>query len=299
MDKLLSKWNFFKKLSPRTRLSPRGSKGLDTGKKEEEKNRYIYINHLGVGQSGTVDEYFDNVNKRYVAIKKIDNKIIDRMIIYHEPDIMHKLSGKHLSFPIIYENIYTENSLYIVMERIAGLDLIGYTNINYPLSKCEVKIIMKQLVVAMNIAHNRNIIHRDIKLDNIMIYNDDDNLIIKILDWGYGTIMDGYEDFKHSGRGSPEYVAPEIIRDNPIIGPFNDVWAIGVILYALVAGRLPFKRMNSADTLENILNINIDYKDPFLDKDTINLLKKIFVSYKDRITCKDIIKNGWLDNQQK
>lgn len=149
----------------------------------------------------------------------------------------------------------------------------------------EAKLIFRQLVKGIEYCHQKNILHRDIKLDNILI--EDSNKSIKIIDFGFSICS--ATKLKIS-CGTLAYMAPEIISKIEYSGKKADVWALGVVLYALVCGRFPFRGLNDSDLCKKI--ISCSYPIPAnVSSRCANLLKRILkFCPEDRPDCKEVIK---------
>jgi len=138
------------------------------------------------------------------------------------------------------------------MEFVKGISLLAYlkSQPRRKLSENECLMIFKQLISGMNYLHNSNIIHRDLKLDNIIINTT--NKTIKIIDYGFGCIT-SWDKKLTFFCGTPSYMPPEIIQKKEYIGIANnlnlgfyaDIWSLGILLYALLNGCFPFKGIYS------------------------------------------------------
>ena len=126
------------------------------------------------------------------------------------------------------------------MELIEGLSLLSYikNKENRRLEELEAKKIYQQLINGIHYSHSKNIYHRDIKLENIIICDNQHN--IKIIDFGFATFApkDKYLNFF---CGTPSYMAPEICSKKEYLGQGVDIWSSGILLYALISGHFPFK----------------------------------------------------------
>ena len=124
----------------------------------------------------------------------------------------------------------------IVLE-FAGDDLFEYIVANGRMSEPVARRFFQQIMSAIEYSHKLNIVHQDLKPENVLL---DNNLNIKIVNFGlFSEINDG--DFLKTNCGSPNYAAPEVIRDGLYTGPGIDVWSCGVTLYVMLCGRLPFE----------------------------------------------------------
>jgi serine/threonine protein kinase len=150
------------------------------------------------------------------------------------------------------------------------------------------------MIMALEYCHNQKIIHRDLKPENILI--DEKNNCVKISDFGLSTLL------KHDGEmilnacGTPNYLAPEVIKqtgDVGYLGQAADIWSAGVILYICMTGENPFHNSDQKILFENIINANVDYP-KYLSKSLIDLLSKIFVPQpRYRYTIDQIKEHPW------
>ncbi len=102
----------------------------------------------------------------------------------------------------------------------------------------EAKYLFKQVVSALYYCHQRNVTHRDIKLENILL--NEAKTQVKLIDFGFSTCIPNDKKIKLF-CGTPSYMAPEIVSKKEYCGPPADVWALGVLLFALLCGRFPFR----------------------------------------------------------
>ena len=122
---------------------------------------------------------------------------------------------------------------------------------------------------------------------------EEDGICIKILDWGYAIVGSN-----HESCGSPNYAAPEVISLPPSIGPHNDIWSIGVILFTMLVRDMPFKASTTPSLFTSIREMTPDYTRSGLTNGSVELLKKIFVKSTCRINCKDIIESDWFKSRE-
>lgn len=175
---------------------------------------------------------------------------------------------RHNSVVKLFETFETEKHYLFVMELCAGGDLLSYVRKRRKLNENVAKYLFKQVIEGIGYIHSKNVIHRDIKLDNILL---DSKGHIKIADFGVG---------KHHKPGSllfdqcgtPAYIAPEIITGEGYDGGTVDLWSAGVVLYALLYGNVPFKGANMKDLHRQIIECDYQLKDE-ISADARDLIK--------------------------
>eukprot|EP00300_Choanocystis_sp_HF-7_P009458 c16447_g1_i3.p1 GENE.c16447_g1_i3~~c16447_g1_i3.p1 ORF type:complete len:457 (+),score=82.54 c16447_g1_i3:257-1627(+) len=143
---------------------------------------------------------------------------------------------RHPHITKLYEVIYTATDVFMIMEYVSGGELFDYIVTHGKLAESKARLFFQQIISAVDYCHRHMVVHRDLKPENLLL-DEHDN--VKVADFGLSNIMkDG--DFLSTSCGSPNYAAPEVISGKLYAGPEVDVWSAGVILYALLCGRLPF-----------------------------------------------------------
>lgn len=150
---------------------------------------------------------------------------------------------RHRNIVRLYEFFETQKHILFVIELCAGGDLLNYVRKRRKLKEDVAKCIFKQIIMALGYCHSKSILHRDIKLDNILL---DSNGEVKICDFGVSKIVKKDEIITEQ-CGTPAYIAPEILRDRGYTGFAVDIWSAGVVLYAMLFGTVPFKAGNMSD----------------------------------------------------
>ncbi|MED6260742.1 MAP/microtubule affinity-regulating kinase 3 [Ataeniobius toweri] len=197
----------------------------------------------------------------------------------------------HPNIVKLFEVIETERTLYLVMEYASGGEVFDYLVAHGRMKEKEARAKFRQIVSAVQYCHQKHIVHRDLKAENLLL---DADMNIKIADFGFSnefTLGNKLDTF----CGSPPYAAPELFQGKKYDGPEVDVWSLGVILYTLVSGSLPFDGQNLKELRERVLRGK--YRIPFyMSTDCENLLKRFLVlSPAKRGTLEQIMKDRWIN----
>lgn len=215
---------------------------------KELENKYKILKQIGSGGMAQIHLAVDLITKEKVAIKIMEpsfkNDVIKRKRFNQEMRLMKKVNSP---FVVKYiDGAMTEDHAYIIMDYIDGWILKDYIKHKKKINYVDVVNWGIELAKGMDEIHNTGIIHRDIKSQNIMI---DSNNQIKIVDFGI-AIDETTEDLTKTNVviGSPHYIAPELVEQkDPSVA--SDIYAFGIILYEMIAGKVPFSGNDSLDTL--------------------------------------------------
>ena len=187
--------------------------------------------------------------------------------------------------------VQSEKYVYLILEYVSGGELYDIIEREGKLDENKACVIFSQILQAVQYFHSKKVSHRDLKLENILI---DEHLKPKISDFGLSNFMkDG--EFLRTSCGSPNYAAPEIISNSKYCGSEVDVWSLGVILYAMVCGSLPFDEPTLPSLYGKIKNGV--FKVPYhCSAELVDLLRRCFeVDSMRRITVDEILKHRWVE----
>jgi len=175
-------------------------------------------------------------------------------------------------------------------------DLLHFLHKRGKLSEAEAKDIMLQLVSAMCYAWKKGFCHRDIKLENILMIGEQQ---VFIGDWGLAAKIKSHNDILNDVVGSLPTQCPQIILEQPYKGPAADIWSLGVVLYALVTGKLPFIGDGDFELMQNIVRGNYTLPGD-ISSDLRSLLARMLENEeKDRITISELQNHPWLKEKKK
>ncbi|RDW77104.1 hypothetical protein BP6252_05157 [Coleophoma cylindrospora] len=173
-------------------------------------------------------------------------------------EIHHHRQFLHPHIARLYEVIVTENLVWLVLEYCPGDELYNYLLKNGALPVEKVQKIFTQLVGAVSYVHNASCVHRDLKLENILL---DKNENVKLCDFGFTREYEGKASYLQTFCGTICYSAPEMLKGEKYAGEKVDVWSLGVILYALLCGELPFDDDDDNVTRTKILSAEPKWPD--------------------------------------
>ena len=127
------------------------------------------------------------------------------------------------------------------MEVCGGGDLLTFVRRRRKLKEDNAKFIFRQIIQGIQYVHTKGVLHRDIKLDNILLTSEGD---VKICDFGVSKIIASKSQLQTEQCGTPAYIAPEVFKGKGYFGFKSDIWSAGVVLYAMLFGTVPFKATN-------------------------------------------------------
>lgn len=230
---------------------------------------YKIIEEIGEGAFGKVYLAQHLILNTSVVLKcgLLDDPNIVREIYYHR-QLRHKNIVK------LYEVVKTETHLWMALEYCEGLELFYYIYERRRLSIDVCRHLFYQIVDGIKYVHSLNLSHRDLKLENILLA-DKKKTVIKLTDFGFVREFNpNKRQFLSTVCGTTAYMAPEVLKNEKYSGFAVDIWSLGVILYAMVYGELPFDEDDDLKNKYKILHEEPVYKDT-VAPDIIHLLKRM------------------------
>jgi len=254
---------------------------------------------LGSGSFATVRKAISKETKEVVAVKIIKKKRLstkELKSIEREIDIMIKL--KHRNVVTLLDVFDSPKQIYLVMELCVGGELFDKVVEAGNYSEHLASKAIKQVCRGIKYLHANGIIHRDLKPENLLYYDNSSEGLLKITDFGLATHLDDPNDLMRTTCGTLHYVAPEVLLGHPY-GKEVDLWSLGVILFVLLSGYLPFYADQKKQTYKLIVTGDYGgFDDPVWDgisRDAKDLVKKLLdINPKARITLDEVMKHPWI-----
>lgn len=266
-----------------------------------ESHGYTLSNIIGMGSYATVKLATSQRHRCEVAIKIISkvqapNDYLKKFL----PREIEVVKGlKHPNMIKFLQAIETTHRVYIVMEYAEKGSLLDAIRKEGYIDETKSKKWFGQLVNVIDYCHERGVVHRDIKCENLLISGD---FTIKLSDFGFARnhmryrTREGFEGSSLSQTfcGSYAYASPEILKGTPYDPQLSDVWSMGVVLFAMLYGRLPFDDTKYSQLLKQVTNKVMFPKEPSVSAEAKTLITRILAPIKSRLGTKNILEDPWV-----
>jgi len=265
---------------------------------------YTFHEKIGTGKFSVVYRATSKADKNQeYAVKEIEKKLLkqeEKEFLLSETSVMKVLD--HPNMIKLIDTIETKTNIYIITEIVKDGDMFDYITSREFLEEYDASWIMKQLLISIFYLHSIGIIHRDIKPENILITLGQNHEVkeLKIIDFGFAKLVN--EGSKVSETcGTPNYVAPEVLRGCGY-EKSADIFSLGVIMYLMIRGLLPFDAYEVDTILRNTLQGDIPMEDEHwqnVSPEAKDLLTKFL--HKDpaqRIEVAEALKHPWIKNRE-
>ncbi|KAH0554591.1 hypothetical protein KQX54_011719 [Cotesia glomerata] len=266
-----------------------------TVRRDEFNSNYELQEELGRGKFGTVYLCKDKKNGLKLAVKIVNTtKKEDRRSVEREVEIMRRL--QHPRLIQLYDAIDNTKQFYVVLELIEGGELFERViDDDFVLTERSCAVFMRQICEGIEFVHSQNILHLDMKPENILCLTKEGNRI-KIIDFGLARQFDPRKKLQVL-FGTPEFVAPEVVNFDQI-GYGTDMWSIGVICYVLLSGLSPFMGDTDVETMANVTIAKYDFDhEAFnnISEDAKDFIRRLLVKDKEkRPSAVQLQEHRWL-----
>ncbi|CAI2363769.1 unnamed protein product [Moneuplotes crassus] len=258
---------------------------------------YDLSHRIGRGAYAVVRLAHHHPSNEKRAVKLYDrSKLVDgtrKLSLVKEIRILRKVD--HPNIIKLHESIDTSTYVYLATEYISGPSLLKYlkSKPDRKMLENEIKLIWTQLIKAVAYLHSKNISHRDIKLENILLTKDCKT--VKLIDFGFSTVCSPYKKLKIY-CGTPSYMSPQIVQRKEYNGLPADIWACGVLLFTMFCGKFPFKGSSERDLYRRIQR-GLYNTPEYVPSQVKGLLTKILsIDPNKRLTADEILEHDWVKN---
>ncbi|XP_027186839.1 serine/threonine-protein kinase ATG1c-like isoform X2 [Cicer arietinum] len=223
-----------------------------TGRSSRVVGDYIVGNQIGAGSFSVVWHARHKVHGTEVAIKEIATLRLNKKLqesLMSEIVILKRIN--HPNIISLHDIIQAPGKIHLVLEYCKGGDLSLYIQRHGRVPEATAKHFMRQLATGLQVLRDNNLIHRDLKPQNLLLSRNDEKSVLKIADFGFARSLQPM-GLAETLCGSPLYMAPEIMQLQKYDAK-ADLWSVGTILYQFVTGKTPFTGNNQIQLLQNIM----------------------------------------------
>lgn len=257
---------------------------------------YLFLRVLGHGAFAAVYKAQNIISKTYVAIKVITKASIaaeDAKTRFNR-EVFLLREMRHPFISEFFEQLEDETNHYLVIEYVENGNLLDFINTNGRITEPVARRYFSQLIYVLEYLHfEKKVAHRDLKAENVMLdkFNN-----IRVIDFGLSNQFLNTQNLE-TACGSPAYAAPEMVKGNPYTKA-ADIWSSGILLYSMVAGRLPYDDNDTQRLLQKIVYTDVHYPG-FMSPALVDLLRKMLSKNPDtRITIERIKEHYWFSQTE-
>lgn len=263
---------------------------------------------LGKGSFGVVKEVTHITSGQQYAMKMVNKDkpgSTSIQLLEREIEVLNRVNHPHLIQLIeVYE---TQKKVFLVLEMCRGGELSDLLKEKNRFKEDEVKELMKQLAEAVVYMHDKDMVHRDLKLENILLSTSEssEQFNIKVADFGLCHMkgLPGCDELMHSRCGTLYYMAPEVLKNKHEYSKLCDVWSMGVIMYALLCGRMPFNGDTASRLETEIMLGEIKFREPewiSIGEPAKELIRAMLnVDTVNRLTARQVLEDSWITGEQR
>jgi serine/threonine protein kinase len=229
-------------------------------KQPDVEEMYTIGKELGTGTFGVVRAVIEKATGGRYALKTINKEKLDEhQMKYLEAECeVLKLIDSHPNIVKLHEIYDTPKKLHIVMEVVTGGQLLERLATKGLYSEAVTAQCIRSIAEAISYCHSRNVVHRDLKPENILLSDDTDDAVIKLADFGLSKLYSTEAEMMFTQCGTPEFVAPEVMAGNGYTAAC-DIWSLGVMMYIMLCGYLPFNGSSVAELFDSISKSSLTF----------------------------------------
>ncbi|XP_014485927.1 PREDICTED: testis-specific serine/threonine-protein kinase 3-like [Dinoponera quadriceps] len=263
-----------------------------------ESHGYVLGKTIGAGSYATVKIARSDLHNSQVAVKIVSKfQAPDEYTKFLTREIEVVKGLKHPNLIRFLQAIETTHRVYIVMEYAQNGSLFDVIRRDIYIDELRSRRWFRQLLEAIDYCHERGVVHRDIKCENLLM---DQQFNVKLSDFGFARremkpTKSGKWPLSRTYCGSYAYASPEILRGVPYQPQLSDVWSVGVVLYAMVYGQLPFDETNHSLLLKQVQSKVVFPKQPKVSQPCRSLITRILVPQPERPSISVIRTDSWLE----
>jgi serine/threonine protein kinase len=253
---------------------------------------FSLMERLGEGAHSKVRKAIHIPTQELYAVKIIQR---EKLVATEQSHLIHReiqvmLQMNHPGLITLHTVLETPDRWYMVLEYASGGELLSSLQKNGPFDEETARDYFHQLVDAIDYMHRKRALHRDLKPENLLF---DDQSRLKVADFGLSIIANSGVGLLRTKCGTPYYAAPELFNAEEYAGPPVDIWSMGVVLYAMLSGTLPFMADTVEELAAKIKCANVRYPSG-IPRGAIDLMRKIFVTKPaERYTMHQIREHSW------
>ena len=259
-----------------------------------------FIKSIGAGSMGQVKLAMHQQTKQLAAVKIVPKAFTQRSKDRRESNetrdarvIREAAIGRLLDHPNIaklYDVYSMTGHFYLVFEFVSGGQILDYIITHGCVKELQAVKFARSIASALDYCHHNSVVHRDLKIENILIADDGD---IKLIDFGLSNLF-RRDDLLRTFCGSLYFAAPELLNAVPYAGPEIDIWSFGVVLYVLVSGKVPFEDKSMSALHSKIKRGVVEYPQ-WLSSQCVDLLSKMLkVDSSARATLSEVMHHPWM-----